>query len=84
MIEVPVQRLDVLGGLQDNMSQPLHPSGFTQRPLGGVDSPQLVAEVEHVAVLGCQRLELVRARDHVHLNAAGIDQVDRDTADGLG
>ena len=46
-VQVPVQRLEVLRGLQHHVAEALHPRRLPRRALGGVDARRVVPDVEH-------------------------------------
>ena len=81
VIEVPVERLAVLGGLQHQMPEPLHPCRLARRALGDVDPLQFVPKVVLMRGLRRQGLQLVSAGHHTDRHTAGIDQVDRHAAE---
>ena len=83
VVEVPVQRLDVLGALQHDVSQPLHAGRLARRPLRGVGAPQLVPEVEGVRLLRGQLGQFVCVGDDPDRDPVRIGQVHRDPADRL-
>ena len=84
VVQVPVQRLDVLGALQHDVSEPLHACGQPRRPLGCVGAQQFMADVEDVSPLRGERGQVVRARDDADRDPARVDEVDRQPADALG
>ena len=82
VVEVPVERLDVLGGLQDHVAEPLHLGGLAGRALRGVRPPQFVSEVEDVRRLRRAAIASVMcARDDTDGDAARVDQIDRQSAE---
>ena len=83
VLQVPVQRLEVRGGLQHHVAQPLHLRGRPRRALGGVGAREFVPEVEDVRLLAGQRGQLVRAGDHPDRDPARVGQVDGDPAEAL-
>ena len=83
MLQVPVERLTVLGALQHDVTEALNGRGLTQWPLGLVGPRQLVAGVEREGRLGRQRREFVRVCDDANRGAARIDEVDPYAADRL-
>jgi hypothetical protein len=83
VVEIPVQRFDVFGGLQHHMAQPLHLGWHSRRTLHRVGAVHVVAEVEDVWTLACQLGQFVCARDHLDRNAAGVHQPNRNATDGF-
>jgi hypothetical protein len=81
VIEVPVKRLEVLGRLQHQMSEPLHPRRLAWCSLGGVDPPHFVPKVVLLRWLRRQGLQLMSAVHDTHRHTAGIDQVNRYAAE---
>ena len=84
VLQVPVQRLDVLRGLEHDVAQSLDPGGLARRALRGVGAPLVVTEVEHLGRLPRKRCELVGVGNHAHHCPARVGQVDGESADALG
>jgi len=83
VIEVPGERLEVLGCLHHHVSEPLHPRRHARWALRGVDPPEFVPKVELVRRLRRQGLKLMSAVHHPDCHTAGVDQVDRHAAERL-
>ena len=84
VVEVEVQCLDVLGGLQHDMSEPLNACRHPGRALRRVGAVELVTDVEDVWLLVHQLGQLVHACHHADGETARVDEVDADPSDRLG
>ena len=84
VIEVPVQRLDVLRGLHHDVSEPLHRGGHPRRALSGVGPEHFSwPKLNTCGVCAVQRLKPMGARHHPHRQSAGVDQINGHPAQRL-
>ena len=83
VVQIPVQRLEVLGGLQHDVAEPLDRGGLAGRALRGVGARRRGRSCRCAALAAAAAGERA-ARDDADRDAARVDEIDGDAADGLG
>jgi hypothetical protein len=75
MLQVPVQRLQILGGLQHHVPEALHLRRLARRPLRRVGPWARVAEIELQWFLAGQRRQVVGVRDDANGKPGRVGQL---------
>lgn len=83
VLEIPVERLQVPGRLQHDVTEALDLGRLPRWPLGGVHPRHVVPDVERQGLLRGQRGKLMRVGDHADLRSAGVDQIHRHPAEAF-